>query len=208
MTSMAQTLQAESAIFSVNFIRHRVIPRRVRTTFMYAVLAYLLVNAVVLLYFVGSALSTNLHWRRLQTSLQGQASSASTMTGLRQEMGVLHDRATEDLAKLRGIAELKRQRFPLAGRLAVLTTTLPARTWITGVSASRDARLMTIEASYLVDSEAPYELPMKSWLEALRTDAYFRHGLKRLELSKSTRKTQGRSELFTAELVAEWHPNE
>lgn len=208
MIPMSTTIQADGALFSVNFIRHRVIPRRVRTALMYAVLVYLLVNAAGLLSFVGSALTAHKRWTHLQATLQGRVASASEMAALRQEIDALHDQATEDLAKLQKVTALKRQRFPLAKRLAVVTATLPARTWVTSVSTSRETRVMTIGASYLIDPEAPYKLPLRSWLEALKADDYFRRGLKRLELSQSARKPQGRSALFTAELVAEWDPDE
>ena len=43
-------------------------------------------------------------------------------------------------------------------------------------------------------------------MEALRADPAFGHGLKRLDLASSSRKTQGTAELVVFELAAEWQP--
>jgi Tfp pilus assembly protein PilN len=99
---------------------------------------------------------------------------------------------------------LHQQRFPVGGKLAALSRTLPARTWITGLSGSREGRKLTVSAAYLVDADKPYELPTKSWIEALKADPRFSGGLKRLDLGSTSRKTQGTSELLAFDLIAEW----
>ena len=63
---------------------------------------------------------------------------------------------------------------------------------------------MTIQAAYLIDPEHPYELPATPWIQALKADPQFGVNLKRLDLQSSSRKTQGRSELFLFTLSAEW----
>ena len=63
---------------------------------------------------------------------------------------------------------------------------------------------LAIEAIYLIDPEAPYELPVKRWTEALRADPVFGRGLKRIDLETSSQKIQGKAEVYTFTLAAEW----
>ena len=116
--------------------------------------------------------------------------------------------AKEDLARLTAMIAQQQPRFPVAGKVAALTKTLPPRTWITKISGKNDSRTLAIQAAYLVNPDAPYELPTKAWMQALRADAYFSSGLNRLELKSSARKKQGLAELALLELVAEWQPTE
>ena len=122
-------------------------------------------------------------------------------------METLRERAAENVAKLNAIIAQEQQRFPIGEKLAALTRTLPARTWLTRLSGDRDGRTLTIQAVYLIHSDAPYDLPTKAWLAALKEDAHFREGLTRLEVGQSSRKRVGDAELFSFELVAAWQPS-
>ena len=76
------------------------------------------------------------------------------------------------------------------------------------LSGSREDRTLTIHAMYLVDPEAPYALPANGWMEALTADPHFGQGLKRLELSASSRESKGRATLYAFTLIAEWQAHE
>ena len=196
-----------SEVFSINFIRHETVPLRIRRTLIYVAVGYLAANVIMMVGLIGAGIRIRSQWQEVQTTIsQGQIPSAGVKGVATQEMEALHDRATEDLNRLNAIRALQQRRFPVAGRLAALTKTLPARTWITALSGDREQRTMTIHAAYLIDSEKPYELPAKSWIEGLKSDLCFRQGLKRLELSSSSRKTRGSAKLFLFDLIAEWEP--
>ena len=92
----------------------------------------------------------------------------------------------------------------MAAKLSGLTRTLPPRTWLTNLSGDRSGRTMTIQAAYLINPDAPYDLPTKAWLAALRDDPGFREGLTRLEMGQSSRKRVGDAELFHFDLEAAW----
>ena len=76
------------------------------------------------------------------------------------------------------------------------------------VSRKQDSRTLAIQAAYLVDPGAPYGLPTKAWMKALKADGYFSAGLNRLELKSSARKKQGLAELAVFELAGEWRVEE
>ena len=193
-------------VFSINLIRHQTLSLRVRRTLAYLGLGYLLANAVALVVLLAVAATTSQQIHRTRVQLTTQAPSASAVEVVRREMETVQQRATEELARLQAMVSQQQQRFPVGGKLAALARTVPPRTWITGLSGARKDRTLTIRAAYLVDPDQPHALPTKGWLEALRADAAFGPGLKRLEMASSTRTSQGRAELFTFELVAEWNP--
>ena len=193
-----------SEVFSINFIRHTTVPRAVRRALVYVALGYLVVNVAVMIGLLGAAGRSRAEWRALQATLKGQAASSAEVSAMKQEMATLHDRADGDLAQLNAFLALQQQRFPVGAKLSSLSKTVPARTWITGLSASREARTLTVQASYLIDAKKPYDLPTKEWIAELKADPDFRQGLKRLDLGSSSRKIQGNAELFVFELIAEW----
>ena len=187
-------------VFSINFIRHRTLPHAIRRTLTYAALGYLTIHLILMLALLGSAWSAYAQRRQVQAAA-GVAARASD-----PEMVSLQQRALKHLATLQNTIALQQQGFPVAAKWAALTKTLPPRTWITEVSGLRDHRTMTIHAAYLIDSQVPYEVPIKAWVETLKADPAFGPGLKRLEMTNSARKSQGRATLDEFELVAEWHP--
>ena len=195
---------AEREVFSINFIRHQTVPRAVRRALVYVALGYLVVNVAVMVGLLGAAGRSRVEWRTLQATLTGQLASSAEVSALKQEMATLRERAHGDLAQLNTAIVLQQQRFPVGAKLSSLSKTVPARTWIAGLSASRDTRTLTVQASYLIDSKRPYDLPTKEWIAALKADPDFRQGLRRLDLGSSSRKIQGSAELFVFELIAEW----
>ena len=124
----------------------------------------------------------------------------------RQAMADLQAQAAIETTELTAMNAQLATRFPVGAKLAALTTTLPARTWLTGLEAKRDASTLTIRAAYFIDPEHPYELPTTRWIQALKADPTFGRGLKRLDLQNSSRQTQKRAELFAFTLLAEWAP--
>ncbi|MDP3704148.1 MAG: hypothetical protein Q8R78_07145 [Candidatus Omnitrophota bacterium] len=140
----------------------------------------------------------------LQQDVKAQVASAATVGGASQEMDALRERASENLARLNTVIAQEAQRFPVAAKLSGLTRTLPPRTWLTNLSGDRSGRTMKIQAAYLINPDAPYDLPTKTWLAALRDDPGFREGLTRLEMGQSSRKRVGDAELFLFDLEAAW----
>ncbi len=193
-------------VCSINLIRHQHLPRYVQRSLTWVVLWAFCFNVVVAAGLCLVAQRTRARGRQLQRQLQGQMSSVDAAGTLKQEMLTLRERAHEDWAQLTAMIVLQQTRFPVGGKLAGVTKTLPPRTWITGLSADRDKRTLTINASYLIDAERPFELPTKAWMAALQANPPFSHGLKRLELGESSRKLQGTAELFCFSLIAEWRP--
>lgn len=191
-------------VFSINFLRHEILPLPVRRTLASLAVVYLLAHAGIAVGLIGAGVAAQGEWRQIQADINGQAPSASAIRAMRRDMDVLHQQAGKDLAALNAMATLERQKFPVGAKLASLTKTLPARTWITGLSGKRDNHTLTVQAAYLTDPDAPYDLPTKAWIDALKADPAFSRGLKRLEMGASSRKHQGSAELFTFELIAEW----
>lgn len=191
-------------VFSINFVRRQTTSLRVRRALAYCGLGYLVVNVMIFMTFIGMAIQSHQQAYAVRVQSHAQRSSSAAVSASRQEMASLQQRALEQLNQLNAIIALQKQRFPVAGKLAALTKTIPARTWITSLSGQRNNRTMTIQAAYLVNPDAPYTLPATQWIEALRADPAFRQSLKRLDLGASTRKTLGSTELFVFDLVAEW----
>ncbi len=191
-------------VFSINFIRHETLPRQVRRALVFVGLGYLCLNLTVMCGLIGASMYSRGEWGTLQSQVQGQMPSKDVLSALKQNMKTLHERAAQDLATLNVITALQQQRFVVGGKLSALTKTLPARTWITDLSGTREERSIKIQAAYLVDPDRPYELPTKRWIGALKADSAFSQGLKRLDLGATSRKTQGKAELFLFELTAEW----
>lgn len=192
-------------VFSINFIRHETVPLRVRRALVYAGLGYLVLNVGLLIGLLATTYQTRQARRSLQGALQ-QVASADAVAALPQEMEEVRSRAREHLQQLNAMVSFQKQQFPVGGKLAALTATLPARTWIAELNGQRESRTVTVHAMYLVDPERPYELPTKEWIDALRADPRFREGLTRLELGSSSRGAQGRAELFSFDLIAQWQP--
>ena len=192
-----------SAAFSINFAPRTFLSPRLRRALVSLTAGYLLTAAVCGCLLLGLTLWTHLDARRLQQRL-GHTGTPAAEQASRQTMADLRAQAGLQTPQLNAMSAQLATRFPVGAKLAALTTTLPARTWLTGLEAKRDSRTLTIRAAYFIDPEHPYELPTTRWLEALKADPKFSRGLKRLELQDSSRKTQGRAELFVFTLSAEW----
>ena len=195
------------AVFSINFIRHQTVSLWMRRALVYVVLGYLVANVCVLAGFVGTSFSTYTQVERLRTAVHTTTPSATAVKTTTDQMRALQGQAKEDLVGLTAIATQQQQRFPVAGKLAALTKTVPARTWITGISGARENRTILVQAADLVDPNTSYDLPTKGWMEALRADPSFGRGLKQLELKSSSKKMQGTAELVVFQLAAEWQPS-
>jgi Tfp pilus assembly protein PilN len=196
---------AGAPVFSINFLRHQTVPVDVQRMLVVLAIGYLVANAALALVLLATAGYTSAQAMRVQARVSvhtapphAKASGANLPT--------LYEEGRKDLAQLQTMVGWQRQRFPLTGKLAALAKTLPARTWVTGLSGSRDDRTLTIRAAYVVDPDAPYELPAKAWMEALKADPLFGAGLKRLDLVSSFRKTQGTATVVLFDMEAQWAP--
>ena len=192
------------AVFSINFVRSDMVPMRFRRIMLYSILGYLAVNVAVLFGLMRMASNTQDEWQALQAALNGELTSATAVNALTQEMDRMNAQATRDVEQLDRVIALKREEFFVGGKLASLARTIPIRTWITDISGDRDGRRITIQAAYLIDPEAPYDLPTKAWIDALRADPDFGDGLKQIVLGESSQKMQGSAELFSFDLIVEW----
>ncbi len=193
-------------VFTINFARHESLPLRIHRTLVHVALVYLVISVIFMIGLVVVALHSRTLSKKLQTEIQGQMALSSTDLSALKRMDNLSGHAAENLNKLNAITTLNKQQFLIGEKLAALAATLPARTWIARLSSKRDERTIKIEAIYLVDPEKPYEIPTKDWIEKLKFDARFSHGLKQLELGPTSRKTQGNAELFSFELLTSWEP--
>lgn len=193
-------------IFSINFIRHEFMPTRVRRIVVYAALGYLAVSVAIGMGLLGGAIFSWVEWHWLEARLRGKMVDATALTLLNRDMETIEALAVKDLNQLNAIVSLKKQHFPIAGKLAALTETLPARTWINRISGNPDKRTLEIESTYIISPDKPYELPVKGWIEALKSDPRFGQRLKQLDLGSSSRKQGGKGEVFSFELLAAWEP--
>ena len=191
-------------VFSINFIRASRVPISLRRMAAYGTLGYLLLNFSLSGVFVATSVFSSLEADRL--SRKGLVSAVSWNSGetATQETEALYEQALTTLNQLNLSVKQAGRRFPWAEKLEGLLRTLPGRTWILSLSGAREERVLSLEALYLIDSEKPYELPTKTWIQALKSDPDFGQGLKRIELVNSFRKTQGSAELFSFVLLMEW----
>ena len=201
--SAIQTPNSE-AVFTINFLRHEVIPLSVRRALIFAALAYLAAHLLFLGYLGSIAASSRAEWKKVQAGLQGELPSAVALTDLKAEMSTMQENAAKELGELNRIIARKREEFPFGGKLGAIARTLPARTWVTALSGDRENRRLTIQATYLVNPESPYDNPTKKWIEALKADPSFGSRLKRCDLGASSQKMQGKVEIYSFELVSEW----
>ena len=195
-------------VFTINFMRHQLPSAGLRRAGMLATVGALAANLVVLVVLLGVAVSLQRQERIMRAGLNVSGSRAGSADALMAELRPLQGRAAENLHALRRVIAAQRGSLPLAGKLAVLATTLPSRTWIANLSGDRDTRTLTIEAVYVIDPSAPTDLPINSWMSALKADPRFGEGLQKLELSASARASQGRAQLMRFTLAAEWKPSQ
>jgi len=193
-----------TVVFSINFLRHDIVPLRIRRALIFVALGYLAANIFFLGVLLSIAASSRAEWKKVQAGLQGELSSSSELAALKQEMALMQQNAVKELEQLSPMIERKREEFPFGGRLAAIAKTLPARTWITGLSGDREGRRVSVQAIYLVNPENPYDNPTKKWIESLKADPAFRERLKRCDLGASSQKMQGKAEIYSFELAAEW----
>lgn len=199
-------MKQEGAVFSINFLRHEITPMSVRRFMAYAALGYFAVNALLLIALIAGSVSAHLQRGKILASEGTKSLSGPTAETLKRDLAGLRGEVLTHLTQLDSLTTFYNERFRVAGKLAGLARTLPARTWISEFQGSRSGRSFRIEATYLVDPEKPYEEPAKGWIPALRSDVEFGQGLKRLESLKSSQKKQGNTELYSFELAAEWNP--
>ena len=193
-------------VFLINFMRRQTLPLRVRRTLIYIALSYLAASVVLSIGLISVAVHDHAESRSLQRTLKGRLPPVEALNALKTDMDTLHQQATKNHLHIEELLELQRERLPVAGKLAVLAKTLPARTWITSLAGDRDDRTLSISATYLIDPDRPYMLPIKPWIEALERNPNFGQGLQRLELTTSSRTVVGKAELVAFELIAEWAP--
>ena len=194
--------RAGGEVFAINFARRALVPVRIQWFVAAAAVLSLSLNVLVLL---GLVVNETMAEKALgEVTARLGESGLSSVTVL--EMQELHQRASYDLATLKIATGMAEQQLPAADKLAALSRTLPARTWITKIAGDWAERRITVSARFLVDAENPYELPSKAWIDALRADAGFSQGLRRSELTSSSRQGLGKADVFAFDLVAEWSP--
>ena len=201
--SAIQTPNSE-AVFTINFLRREVLPLSVRRTLIFALLAYLAAHVLFLGYLSTVAVSSRAEWKKVQAGIQGEVPSTTALADLKAEMATMQENAVKEFSELSRIIARKREEFPFGGKLGGIARTLPARTWVTSLSGDRENRRLTIQATYLVNPENPYDHPTKKWIEALKADPSFGSRLKRCDLGESSQKMQGKVEIYSFGIVSEW----
>jgi len=192
-----------TAVFSINFTRQRSIPLWARRALLYGLLAYVAAQALLWVALLVMAAHGHVQASRLRVQLAPRV-PVGALPDLEQAMDALRTRATEHAERLRTIAAEQAEGFPVAGKWAALTKTLPPRMWITQLSGDGKERKLTWTAQYLLDQRRPHIMPVQAWMDALRSDPVFGRSLEHLELVSSTRKLQATAELFTCDIVARW----
>ena len=195
-------------VFSINLVRREILPYRVGKLLVYFASGSILVNLFVLFVLIATVFGTYLKAEHLEQILKGKFPAIVDVERLKPEMKELQKEVLGCLSRLNSVIGLEKENFRAADKLAGLTRTMPGRTWITQLSGDRSNGTVTIEASYLIKPDSPYQLPTKQWIETLQKDPDFGSGLKHVELKKSSQKTQGKSEVYSFQLLAEWTKNE
>ena len=193
-------------VFSINFMRHQLPSAGLRRAGMLATLGIVAANAIVLMILLGMAV--HLQQQESQARAGLRASGMRTATAIAEELRPVQARAAENLKEMRAMIHAQQGRFPLAGKLAALASTVPPRTWIAKLEGSRNDRTLKIEAMYVINPSAPTDLPIKDWMNALKADARFGKNLRKLEMASSARAAQGRAEVMRFTLTAEWGASE
>ena len=179
-------------VFGVNLIRDRVLSRAARRILAIAGSIWLTANLCVFL------------WLLIAAGKAATISMSSAPGAAISDVSAMRKQAEEDLALLRARIAAQQATLPLAGKLGVLSTTLPPRTWMTQISGKRDGRQMNVKASYAVDPDHPYDVPATAWVQALRADPVFGGGLSKLDVGATARTMVGDAEMVTFELTAQW----
>ncbi len=197
-------LSAVGPVFTINFIRSHQAPLLLRRALLSVTSGYLIASVALLMWLLGMSGAMHGELAGLHRTHGATLPTSGAVHGAARELDTVATVAQMQLDRLNGLMGVQRQSVPVAGKLAALTRTLPARTWITGLSGQQEGRTITIQAAYLIDPDAPYQLPAKAWIEALRADPAFGQGLSRLVLETSLRTRQGTAEVFTFALAAQW----
>jgi len=202
-----QTLYDGSDIqmaFSINFVRKQSRSIHMRRVGVIVLSVYALGQILLMGWLFVSAQSS---WVETQ-EIQGRSSwteEADALAQTREQVEQLHTRAIEDLGQVQRVLGSQKERFFAGGKIATLTRTLPARTWITQLSGDRQSHQIKAQAAYWINPEAPYELPVKEWIKQLHEDTSFSQNLSRLEIGTSSRQKLGKAELYTFTLIAQWN---
>lgn len=206
LTREANLHQTKSEVFAINFIRREFLPSSIKRLLAYFVFGYLGMSIITAAILILMAFGAHFKYHHIQTLLKRNALSGAQVEDLEAEMKVLGTQIASSLGQLNSLNTIQQGRFLIADKLAGLTRTVPARTWITAMRGDANQAQMAIEAIFLVDSANPYQLPAKQWIELLKKDPDFGRNLKHLELKKSSQRTQGKIELYVFELLVEWQP--
>lgn len=197
-------LNAAVPVFSINFIRKESLALRVRHALIYGALVISTVQIVIFLVLVVMASMIHGAVKNERARPQLQNLSSNSIPVIYDEISSLDRKAGRTLAQLNTRIEQEALRFPIGGKLAALSKTIPPRTWITKIKGDHSRRSMKIYANYVLDSENPQILPVKDWIDALHEDSAFSSELKQLEMVSSSRSQQGKAKLFSFEIQAEW----
>ena len=191
-------------VFSINFIRKELHYLRVSRILAYVAFISLAVNAVILVLMIAMSYYNHSKSSSLEDALKNQVSSKTDLKNLVPELELIKKQASDNLRRMNSIITLQKNKFATAEKLAGLSRTLPPATWITHLDTDRSARTIAIQATYIVEPNHPYQVPIKQWIEALKADPGFGRDLKNIELKQSSQKMQEQVEVCIFELLAQW----
>lgn len=191
-------------IFSINFVRRGFVPFSVRRFFVYLGFAYFGIQMLALITLIVTAAYANIRENQLRHAIQRELSPNIRMEEMKSEMDFLRQVAADRVVQLNKTNQMQNDHFFFASEFAAIAKTLPPRTWVTQLAGNRGNRSITLQASYLVDPQKPYQLPNKPWLDALKADPDFGRGLKSLVMTRTSQSNAGKAEICTFEFLAEW----
>lgn len=190
-------------MFNINFVRPHVLSPAGRRFLASAMLVAVAVQIMITLFLITRVVlaqqACNLSWALIQ-SKSGQAPMDEVVSKVRN----IGEAALKKDGELRPWMDAKKRNGLIGPRLAAIVRTLPPRTWITEIASPSNSSSILIKASYLLDPKDPNEVSAQEWIVSLRGENLFAKGLRRLEIKNSVDVSQGKSQLNSFELSAEW----
>lgn len=188
----------KQAVFSINLMRAAPGTIEWRKIAAASLVSLILLNCVML---AGLSVTCLL---KAGAAKAPSAGEAQDMPALEKNLKQLRAEGAAALKDLNAKISADKNRFDTAPKLGAIARTLPARTWITGLSASSETKSLLIKASYLTEPEMPYQNPIRDWLTELKADGEFGPGLEMLELANSSQSTLEYADLLSFEISARW----
>jgi hypothetical protein len=194
-----------NTVFQIDFLRRRFLPRQIRFLLVWIVVGWLALQTVIFGVLALQCLYGHARNFQLKSRIEKNLGTLNRAQ-LVPAMDTLHKAVMYRLMDLQTQVRLQNERFLFAGKLAGLTRTLPARTWIREIVSDRAQRTLTIHGSFLIDPRNPYEIPISSWIEALKKDPQFSAGLVKIDMTEASSSTREKADIYLFQILCQWDP--